>query len=72
MGLSCYNDQQCEMADPHSYCNEDQVCDCKATKNSVISSQCSARRNGCQEGTFQVFTTELNKSCKILPITYLN
>lgn len=64
LGLSCYNDQQCEMADPHSYCNVDRVCDCKAAKNSVISSQCSARKNGCQEGTFQVFTIELNEIVK--------
>lgn len=54
LGLSCYSDKQCQLADSNSYCSEEKVCECQATQNSAISSECTARKTGCAEGTFQV------------------
>lgn len=53
LGLPCNNDKQCQLADSHTYCNEQKVCDCEAMRTSVISTECSARNRGCAEGTFQ-------------------
>ena len=54
LGQQCNNDKQCQLADQHTFCNEDRVCECESARHSAISSDCSARKTGCAEGTFQV------------------
>lgn len=54
LGLACYSDKQCQLADSNTFCSERRVCECEASRNSVISSECSAGNTGCADGTFQV------------------
>lgn len=54
LGQRCSSDKQCQLADSNTFCNDEQICECEAARNSAISTECSARNSGCAEGTFQV------------------
>ncbi|CRL03471.1 CLUMA_CG016453, isoform A [Clunio marinus] len=53
LGLPCRSDKQCQHADPHTYCSEQNICECEAMRDAVVSTSCSAHNTGCAEGTFQ-------------------
>lgn len=52
LGLKCMNDKQCQLADPYTYCSKEGLCDCAHQVEDT--QQCSAKKRGCAEGTFQV------------------
>lgn len=51
LGLSCETDKQCQLADPHTHCNENKRCDCAHKTDSNES--CGADFTRCPEDTFQ-------------------
>lgn len=51
LGLRCYFDRQCQLADPHTYCNEAKRCDCKFQTETA--NTCRADNSGCPKNTFQ-------------------
>lgn len=55
LGLSCESNQQCQLADPYTFCNDLNVCDCahQAEENRL----CSHEYTGCAPGTFQCRST---------------
>ncbi|XP_059620349.1 sortilin-related receptor [Phlebotomus argentipes] len=51
LGLPCSDDQQCQLADPFSHCNQAGRCDC--AKIEGLPEQCNSNYTGCTPGTFQ-------------------
>ncbi|XP_063698082.1 serine protease nudel [Culicoides brevitarsis] len=54
LGLNCTSTRQCQLADPYSYCNDDNICDCSHQSETE---KCSAKTRGCADGTFQCRST---------------
>ncbi|XP_050074184.1 uncharacterized protein LOC126561873 [Anopheles maculipalpis] len=50
LGLNCASSEQCQLADPYSYCNEEGRCDCSYR---TPDDSCRATNTGCSRGTFQ-------------------
>uniref|UniRef100_A0A182Q8N0 EB domain-containing protein n=1 Tax=Anopheles farauti TaxID=69004 RepID=A0A182Q8N0_9DIPT len=50
LGLSCASSEQCQLADPYSYCNDEGRCDCSYRQPD---DSCRATNTGCSRGTFQ-------------------
>ncbi|XP_052897690.1 uncharacterized protein LOC128304536 [Anopheles moucheti] len=50
LGLSCASSEQCQLADPYSYCNDEGRCDCSYR---TPDDSCRATNTGCSRGTFQ-------------------
>ncbi|XP_049296208.1 uncharacterized protein LOC125770539 [Anopheles funestus] len=50
LGLTCANSEQCQLADPYSYCNDEGRCDCSYR---TPDDSCRATNTGCSRGTFQ-------------------
>uniref|UniRef100_A0A904A6B6 EB domain-containing protein n=1 Tax=Anopheles quadriannulatus TaxID=34691 RepID=A0A904A6B6_ANOQN len=50
LGLSCASNEQCQLADPYSYCNDEGRCDCSYR---TPDDACRATNTGCSRGTFQ-------------------
>lgn len=53
LGLPCDSDRHCQLADPYSYCNEHNRCDCAHPNEDASSQQCNYTNPGCPTGTFQ-------------------
>lgn len=51
LGLPCETSQQCQFADPYSFCNENKICDCGHQAEEP--NNCNAEQTGCAAGTFQ-------------------
>ncbi|XP_053675684.1 uncharacterized protein LOC128725935 [Anopheles nili] len=50
LGLTCTKNEQCQLADPYSYCNDEGHCDCAYHQPD---DSCRATNTGCSRGTFQ-------------------
>ncbi|XP_050093041.1 serine protease nudel [Anopheles aquasalis] len=50
LGLTCASNEQCQLADPYSHCNEAGRCDCSFHQPD---DSCRATNTGCSRGTFQ-------------------
>uniref|UniRef100_A0A182P0X1 EB domain-containing protein n=1 Tax=Anopheles epiroticus TaxID=199890 RepID=A0A182P0X1_9DIPT len=50
LGLACASSEQCQLADPYSYCNDEGRCDCSYR---TPDDSCRATNTGCSRGTFQ-------------------
>uniref|UniRef100_A0A182K0P5 EB domain-containing protein n=1 Tax=Anopheles christyi TaxID=43041 RepID=A0A182K0P5_9DIPT len=50
LGLNCASNEQCQLADPYSYCNDEGRCDCSYR---TPDDSCRATNTGCSRGTFQ-------------------
>ncbi|XP_035786704.1 uncharacterized protein LOC118463886 isoform X2 [Anopheles albimanus] len=50
LGLACASNEQCQLADPYSHCNEAGRCDCSFHQPD---DSCRATNTGCSRGTFQ-------------------
>uniref|UniRef100_A0A182SR11 EB domain-containing protein n=1 Tax=Anopheles maculatus TaxID=74869 RepID=A0A182SR11_9DIPT len=50
LGLNCASSEQCQLADPYSYCNDEGRCDCSYR---TPDDSCRATNTGCSRGTFQ-------------------
>lgn len=57
LGLACSNDQQCQLSDPHTFCNKDKLCDCSYVGQPNQERECHAKSAGCPPGTFQCRST---------------
>lgn len=52
LGHRCSTHRDCQLSDPHAYCNAQQRCDCAQPQ-----AACGADRTGCPTGTFQCRST---------------
>ncbi|KFB52977.1 AGAP006069-PA-like protein [Anopheles sinensis] len=50
LGLACATSEQCQLADPYSYCSDEGRCDCSFRQPD---DSCRATNTGCSRGTFQ-------------------
>lgn len=51
LGLECESDHQCQLADPHTYCSEERLCDCVQKTDDW--NTCRAEHTGCPADAFQ-------------------